>query len=195
MDWPTFAVEMVKALAWPVATITGLIMLRKPIAGLIPLLQKLKYKDFELEFGRRVEEAKADAAAELPAPEVLALPSGLPDSMRELARVSPRAAVTEAWRQVEVAAFEAAKRNQVPIRSRAAASPTSVMRELASENVVDQGKVALFHDLRGLRNQAVHAPEFALSYDAALEYASLAQRLASYLESASRGDGDRPRDV
>ena len=186
MDWPTFAVEMVKALAWPTAAIAALLVLRKPIAGLIPLARKLKYKDFEMEFGQQVREAKADAAVELPLPTTRALPAVVPNPLRELAEVSPRSAVTEAWRQVEVAATEAARRNDISLGNRDAYSPSQVMRELIRARVVDEGKVGIFHELRSLRNQAVHAPDFALSAESALEYAEIARRLADYLQSATR---------
>jgi hypothetical protein len=189
MDWPTFTVEIVKALAWPGATITGLVMLRQPIAGLIPLMQKLKYKDLELEFGKQVQEAKEEAAEELPASTVVAaLPSGQSDPIRELARVSPRSAVLESWRGVEAASLEAASRNGISLGFRDASSPVRVIRALERASVVEPGFMGLFHDLRGLRNQAAHAPDFALSADAAMEYAQLARSAAEYLRTAKAND-------
>lgn len=36
MDWLTFIAEIIKALAWPGAIVVLVLVLRKPIAGLIP---------------------------------------------------------------------------------------------------------------------------------------------------------------
>jgi hypothetical protein len=186
MDWPTFAVEMVKALAWPITTLVGLLVLRRPIVSLIPLLQRLKYKDLELDFARRVSEVRAEAAAELPTAQVPALPPAELETMRELARVSPRAAVIEGWRQVELAAVEAARRNDVSLDAHEALNPNRVLLRLQKAGVVDSGKIGLYHDLRALRNQAAHAPEFALPAEAALQYAEIARELADYLRTAGR---------
>lgn len=187
MDWLTFIAELIKMLAWPLTVLAIVILLRKPLAGLIPLLQRIKYKDFELEFGRQVREVRAEANEELPPPQKpkAMIPQG-PDPILELARVSPRAAVTEAWRQVEAAALDAAQRNNVPLRYREAVSPVRVIRALEKAEVVDPAPMAIFHDLRALRNQAAHAPEFAISTEAVIEYVELARRLIEYLGSVGR---------
>jgi hypothetical protein len=144
-----------------------------------------------MEFGQQVKEVRAEAPAELPASTTQALAPGVPDTMRELARVSPRSAVTESRRQGEMAAQEAARRNDIFLSPREVNSPTHLLRELTRAEVIDQGKVGLFHDLRSLRNQAVHAPEFALSQEAAVEYAEVARQLAEYLRSEKPADGGR----
>jgi uncharacterized protein YutE (UPF0331/DUF86 family) len=187
LDWLTFIVELIKTLAWPLTVLAILILLRKPLIGLIPLLQRIKYKDFELEFGRQVREVRAEANEELPPPQKpKAMIPQAPDPILELARVSPRAAVTEAWRQVEAAALDAAQRNNVPLQYREAVSPVRVIRALEKAEVVDPAPMAIFHDLRALRNQAAHAPEFALSTEAVIEYVELARRLIEYLSSVGR---------
>ncbi len=55
MDWLTFLATIIQAVAWPVTIVAIAYLLRKELRALIPLLTKLKYKDIELEFGRRVE--------------------------------------------------------------------------------------------------------------------------------------------
>lgn len=190
MDALTFIAEIVKALAWPAMVLTLVFLLRKPIADLIPLLTRLKYKDLELEFGRRLAEVTAEAGEELPPPHPLApLEAAEEQTLLELAKVSPRSAVTEAWRQVEVAAVEAARRNDISLSPSDATSPARVLRALERHRVIDAGKLDLIHNLRELRNQAVHSPDFAVTSAAALEYAQLARRVVEFLKAA-RGCAD-----
>lgn len=192
MDALTFISELVRSLAWPATSVVLVLLLRKPIAELIPLLRRLKYKDLELEFGRRVAEVKAEASEELPPPQPpAAYEAAEEQTLLELAKLSPRAAVTEAWRQVEVAAIEAARRNDISVSPSEAMSPTRVLRALERHRVIDAGKLGLMHDLRGLRNQAAHSPEFAISTAAALEYVQLARRMFDFLKVARRGDAER----
>jgi uncharacterized protein YutE (UPF0331/DUF86 family) len=187
LDSLSFTAELINTLAWPLTVLVIIVLLRKPIAGLIPLLQHIKYKDFELEFGRQIREVRAEANEELPPPKKPeAAIAQAPDPLFELSRISPRAAVLEAWKQVETAALDAAQRNDVPLKYRDAASPVRVIRVLENADVVDPAVMAIFHDLRALRNQAAHAPEFALSTEAVLEYVELAKRLIDYLRTAER---------
>ena len=52
-----FAAKIVASLAWPVTLLAIIFFLRKPIKNLLPFLERLKYKDFELSFRRQLEEA------------------------------------------------------------------------------------------------------------------------------------------
>jgi len=108
MTWLEFISSLATALAWPGAVLALALVLRKPLAELIPLLQRMKYRDFEMEFRRRVSEAREEAGVE---DEASTEAEPTPEEARiiELAKVSPRAAVTEAWLWVEFASLGAAK--------------------------------------------------------------------------------------
>lgn len=181
MDLLTFIAELVKALGWPVAVVIIVLVLRRPIAALIPLLQRLKYKDLELEFGRAVEEIKAEAVHELPPSTThKALPTGTEERITKLAEISPRAAVLEAWRTVENLLMQIAQR-RLPPDEGGKLIPYKTISLLERDETLSPGLGSLLRDLRGLRNQAAHAPDFALSLESALEYASLAERAVQQL--------------
>lgn len=182
MNWLEFIASIVGSLAWPAVLIAIFYFIREPIRNLLPLLQRLKYKELELEFSRRVEEVSAEVVQELPA-----LPAAAPVQTDELtkaaklAETSPRAAVLEAWLSVEAAAFDAARRLGWLLPSQKAANGSFAMKFLERHEQVDRSIVGLLRELRSLRNQAAHTPEFALSKSAAIEYASSATRVAEYL--------------
>src|SRR5271157_6230693 len=110
MDWLNFLTNIVASLAWPCTIIIIIFLMRKPIRDLLPLLQRLKYKEFELEFGKRVEEVKEEIETALPGEAQRILPSQEVEPLVKLAEISPSAAVLESWRSVEHAAIEAAQR-------------------------------------------------------------------------------------
>jgi hypothetical protein len=181
-----FIASIVNSLAWPLVVLGSVVILRGPLRALLPLLQRLKYKDLELDFGQQVRELNAEVAAELPAPGAAALPPiGGDPVIARLAETSPRAAVLEAWRAVEAAALLAARRLGGEV-FRDKAFTLHAIRFLEGLDGLDSAIVSLLRDLRGLRNQAAHAPEFALSPGSALEYAAAADRVASYLRGVAR---------
>jgi hypothetical protein len=188
MDWLTFIVEIAKALGWPGAFVVALLVLRKPLKGLIPLLTKLKYKDIELEFGKGMELAKEEAAA-LPQPENRKLEQDLlPEKIMRLAAVAPRAGVLESWRMVEAELAALGRRLPSTLQKAvSAAGPlhirtNDVLRQLEHEQQADPRLVSVLRHLKHLRNEAAHAPEFTLSEEAALEYGILAEEVRLQLE-------------
>ena len=182
MDWLTFLSSLTGSLAWPATAITVVLILRKPLRGLLPLVQKLSYKGLELEFGERVKEVRAQVARELPEAAGPAQRQSRDErALGALAAVSPRAAVLEAWREVELAALGAAQR--LADEGFGPVPQTLTQQALAFlERSLDGTAVRLLRSLRALRNQAAHAPDFALSTDSALEYAASADAVARYLE-------------
>jgi hypothetical protein len=182
MNWLEFIANIVGSLAWPAVFIAVFYFLREPVENLLPLLQRLKYKEIELEFNRRVEEVRAEVVQELPP-----LPTAAPAQTDELtkaarlAETSPRAAVLEAWLSVEMAAFDAARRLDWQVPNDKASNGAFAMKFIERHPQVDRSIVGLLRELRSLRNQAAHAPEFALSKSAAIEYASSAARVAEHL--------------
>src|SRR5579859_300435 len=180
MDCLTFIASIIKSLAWPLAVIVIVLVLRKPLGSLLPLLQRLKYKDLELDFGKRVEEVSDEVARELPGETTSPLPASDSSAIARLAEVSPRSAVLEAWREVEIAAIDAARK----VGGEAFRTKTltyQAIRFLEQNESLERNVISLLRDLRGLRNEAAHAPDFALSKESAQEYASSAAAVARHL--------------
>jgi hypothetical protein len=173
MDWLTFIGQVLDTAAWPITVLAILVLLRTPLSGLIPLLQRFKYKDLELEFGRQLQAVRQEIQAELPGAAVpRTMASGRQATVHRLAEASPRAAVLEAWREIEDALVDAAQRRNLDGRGH----PTE------HGQAVDPGKIGILHELLALRNVAAHGPDLALSRDAALEYARVARTIVGYLE-------------
>ena len=186
MDWLTFLSKLIDSLAWPVSVFLVAVLVRKPLRSLMPLLHRLKYKELELEFGQRVEEIKTELARELPKESQLALPSAEAQPLVRLAEVSPRSAVLEAWRGVELAALEAA-RKLAGDEFRNRTLTYQALRFLERNKAIDGNVITLLRDLRGLRNDAAHAPDFALSSTSAVQYAASAEAVARYLREVKEG--------
>lgn len=184
MNWLEFLASVIAAVAWPSVVLVIFLFLRHPAKSLLPFLQRLKYKEFELEFNRRVEEMSAEVVHELPAP-----PPGTPGVQEELvavaklAEISPRAAVLESWLEVETAAADAARRLGWQAPSEKASSGSFAIKFLEKQPALDQSIVGLLRELRALRNQAAHIPDFALTKASAIEYGSNAAKIAKYFRN------------
>jgi len=172
-------IRILEILAWPVTVLVLAVLFRSELVKLLARLSSVKYKDFEAQFERELRQAERDVA-HLRTARIDAKPTPLEptvyDQLLRIAEVSPRAAVSEAWRLVENAAVAAARVAQIEVPQRG--SPVSAaVGSFVREEVFSEDAVALFDRLRRLRNDAVHAPDFALDAIDVERYVDLALRL------------------
>ena len=185
MDILTFISKLVDSLAWPVASTVLVFMLKDEIKRLLPFVKKLKAGPVEAEFEREVKELKATAEAQ---PEILPPPEGITPERQmllQLVQVNPRSAVLEAWRGIEEASIRVIQNKAVYVPEKESRFPLSVVRALNKSSLLTSDELALYHDLRSLRNQAAHVQDFAPNTDAALNYIELAGRLRQALQRAA----------
>ena len=52
MDNLTFVADLIGSIAWPVTTVMLVLLVRKPLLAMLPLVQSAKYGDFEVSFER-----------------------------------------------------------------------------------------------------------------------------------------------
>jgi len=178
MNWMEFIAAIVRAVAWPAVVMVAFVLLRKPLAGLVPLLKHLKYKEFELEFAQEVRDLRETANRTLPP--LATRPSRVPeeDPLLQLASVSPRAAVVEAWRLVESSARRANAARGTPAAEGRPLAGLDEIRVLQRDGVLDNATLDMMTRLRSLRNQAAHREEFLVDEASAREYVQLAAALA-----------------
>lgn len=179
MNATEFLIELSDKLAWPVAVIVLVLLLRKQIVRLLENLRSMKYKDLSLEFGQQLEKAKEEAK-KANVPDVSeGLAKDKIEYYEELSRISPRAAVLEAWLQVETIAEKIIRKRGEKYRRRAL-NPFFV--KLATTLRLAEWESSLYNALRTLRNEVVHKENAQISREIAMDYAELALGLASRIE-------------
>jgi len=184
MDWLTFVTKMTEALAWPIAGVAILIVFRKQFAALVPQIRRIKAGPIEAEFEHKLKELRAAAdsgAKPLPPSNTL---SARERVLFQLAEINPRSAILEAWQHLEIAA-----RQRVLELGLHEAGPErrpilDAYRALGKAKVLDSEELALFGELRALRNQAAHVEQFTPTKAAAIDYINLCKRLVARIEAA-----------
>ncbi len=185
VSWMEFLASLVNSLAWPATLLVVAVLLRRPFARTLrtAVLRRLKAGPggVELEWDRALEEAQTELAVEqLPAEAAASVESigetenDFLDEMRQLARISPEAAVMESYRRVEQELrplLEA--RVPPPSQRRRWSSLRALARQAVKSNALSPREVAVLNDLSALRNAAAHQ-RVELDEGRALAYADLA---------------------
>ena len=179
-----FTIRLIEALAWPAAIVVIVFSFRGELRKMLPLLRKLKAGPIEAEFEKAILEAKEEAELLTYDSNAIEVLDNKAEPLLKLAESNPRSAILESWLGVESALKRAAFQHAgSPLPS--ASSPIQQIRVLDRDDLLNPVDVALFHDLRGLRNQAVHISDLQLSSTAAKNYIELAANLQSRLEKLS----------
>ena len=190
MDTVTALVELTKALAWPLVTLAVFMLFRRPLLALIPGIKSLKFAGAEVTVASKVDEVKALAKA-IPPPnvdETPATPESLSESERlyEIANLSPRAAISEAWRKVEIAGVDAVRLSCPPDLNISLRSPSAFAEALRRYEVITKELFIAVAKLRKIRNEAVHAADFDIEPTTARDYVETALAVAMDLKGASK---------
>lgn len=173
MDLLTFIAELFKAGAWPVAAVSIALIFRKQIQALLVRLKKGKFGPAEFEFEEAVRELQQDAVE-------LQLPAASQSSVPTLsqAALEPRAVVLQSWIEVESAIEALAKKHGLLTEGKSPSS-SQLVRALKNAEVLKPEYIALFSELRFLRNRAAHERDFNPSAESVQGFARLAKELAA----------------
>jgi uncharacterized protein YutE (UPF0331/DUF86 family) len=189
MDTLTFIAEIVKAIIWPLTLIVAILLLWKPIHAFFPSsMAKLKYKDLEIDFSKQVQQLAEEAKQSLD------MPSAQYDEdteiehkkLLDIAQVSPRAALLEAWMILENEAFQAMKQKDPKLTTTILKTPMQVGINLEKLGLINCSQKEIFDKLRNLRNAAAHAMDFAFDAKAAVKYVEMALNLTNHIRSQSK---------
>lgn len=176
MNWKEFTASVVQSLAWPAITLILAIILRGTIVDLVLRIKRIKHKDTELEFEAKVKEIESKISV---APVIKQSP---PSPLLDLASVSPRAAIMEAWIGLEALLYKKAvdldrlklNKHQVPL--------TAIITILEDLKIIDLKTSRSILEMRNLRNQVAHTEDLNIAPEVANRYIELAKEFTEKLK-------------
>lgn len=188
MDTLTFTAKIIESIAWPIATVILVVLLRAEIQSLLPFLKRLKAGPLEAEFERELLELRTTVEFE-PVQQPAEKPLSIAEQkLLQLIEINPRSAILEAWQGVEAYARKLTIDLGLYEPGPESRPLLDAYRAIARANLLSTEDLALFQELRSLRNQAAHAEDFNPTKAAAHNYVQLASRLRAKLERPDVGD-------
>lgn len=184
MDTLTFISNIVSALAWPIAVLMIVLVLRSPLVGLLRNLKRLRFKDAELDFEQAIIELKGIEAQE-------GKQTPLTESKLKLAELSPRGAILESWLELEEALTSAAEAQGIGTTRPGGVSgrpvpvdPWALAQMLAVSGRLSSNSLERFQKLRQIRNKAVHVTDDVIRQEDAESFARLVAELKMEIRNA-----------
>lgn len=172
-------IRVLDVLAWPSTAFLLIWLARKQIRLLVPLIERIKYKDVEIKFGKRLADVTEDIG------EAPLLDSGAPEEAAKiyaLAEISPPSAVLEAWKDLEVIAQEKV-RQLLPDGETYRKPLARSLDYLDYKGALSPSAASAARELKMLRNEAVHAGSKEISREDAIQYGAVASQIRAQIEA------------
>lgn len=181
MNWFGLFASIIDSLAWP--TLVGIVifLLRDSFNQLLQRLSRFKYKDVEANFNERLNDLQPTESI---ATETERL---VPDgdntvTLLELADISPRGAILEAWIKIE-----SSTRGFLESVGMERRKYYQGLRRLSPEHLSKIEQVIHpYEELRILRNEAAHSSDFDLTPETARRYIETATWVEQTIKEATR---------
>jgi len=210
MSWLDFFAALAGHIfSWPVAVVVAVLVLRKPLAELLPNVKDIEAFGGRVSFGTRLAQAEEDVAGALEATGSAGGSGGPPrdsdgrsavgrydDRFGTLARQAsknPSFTVVGAWQQTAEALSELARAIN-PDRT-TAPNPIQAVRELRRAEVIDDRLAGALTELRILRNDVAHGKHNPNAGEA-LAYVKAASDIYAFLRDRREqieGDSEPPQ--
>ena len=190
MDWLTFISNIVASLVWPATVIALVVLLKDQLPRIISSIRKVKYKGVELEFGDAIKAVANEVANSVPQSQSNVIGERSKDEINSrllsIAELAPRAAILEAWIQVEAAAADLISKKNLSSR-KGYVGPSRLRDDLQKANILNSKQLTIFEQLRHLRNEAVHVHDADFTDDSVKNYIESSVKIATYLEDLAQG--------
>jgi len=184
MDSKSFIIHLLDIAIWPVTIFILIMMFRKYLVELIPLLKKLKYKDLELDFGQKMQKLKKDAEDSFTNNSEEKYTKEK-EHLHSLSEISPCAAIMESWKEVEVSTLKLIMKHKPDVKIDSSTPYRHMQTIFEKDKLIEMKMIKVFGDLRTIRNRAAHAINYEINTEKAVEYVDVALKLKAYLEKGS----------
>lgn len=191
-------VALVGACAWPLAITIFFLLFREPISQVVLGLRELELPGVKAKLGERIQEIKEKAEEIQPAQ----LEANIPDyeqaeslaalsDAKEVAAISPNAAISLAWSVVEQEIARTVHDLRLDIPTHRYVTPRNAARVLHRHGLIGPAMVDLLDEMQAVRNGVAHMQMDIASEDATA-FISAAKRVIAKMISLRASYLDEP---
>ncbi len=163
-------VKLIDTVIWPLIMLWISYLFKSEIKQVFTRIESVKYKEIEARF-KDILVVAENALENNPNFELLN-DKDLEKyyKITRMVEYSPRVAVIESWLELEQYILKIQSNSP---ENNEYLSATDVINDLISKKIIRAGYRVVIKELKSLRNEAIHRPEFAIGQEEALDYVKL----------------------
>ena len=169
-------IKILEIIAWPIIVACGMLLFKKDIGSVFRRLTKVETSAAKMMFNEEIKEVEKQL---LDTPRIENKESGSWISeMNAIAKLSPRAAIIEAWTSIEMACIKVGMVQGTSIQR---FSPKALEQFLYDIPSFENAMIKRVMDLRSLRNRVTHGMDADFDFIDAEKYIALADKTVNAL--------------
>lgn len=188
MNTFAFVASVIGSLAWPITLLIVVILFLKNGSRVAKFVKSIRFKDFELTLRDNLE--KARIVAESVEVGLVSPPSSgerdeSEDKVLALAQIDTGVAILKSWQKLESALIRMRQHNGLMRFT----TNSSIVQRLFESKKINESDLALFNQLRSIRNAVVHSQKRSISIAEVVEYDQFVKTLGRRLEEIQAEPG------
>lgn len=167
-----YVIEILRICAWPLTVCLAVLVFRNDIHAIVGRISTIRYKNLEATLSGKIRDAQNISRS------MKKLAATKDSSTDELAgrlyrilEISPKAAILEAWSEIEAEAFKNDTRGST---RKHGFTPLKILEFTEGNSGFSQKELQLLTELRSARNNAAHLPDIIIEKDDAERYIEIA---------------------
>lgn len=172
-------INLLDVIVWPCIVLIIVIMLRKPIKALLPFVDNIRFKGFEIKFRKRLNQIKEEAKE---AGIEFQTEISEETEIYKLLEISPSSAILESWKELEVSARKKVE-ELAPHETKYKNFLQRPIEYLEYTGALIPSTARATRELEFLRNQTAHSSDVKITKEDALGYSALSKAILKQIES------------
>jgi len=174
-------IKLLDVVVWPLVVLVAMFIFRRALTKLIGRLKSFESNNNKLVFDQEIQQFEQMVVNFEPVENDETASNDWKAKMLEVAKISPRAAIIEAWTSIELACIEAGMRSGTVGPQRF--YPKMLEDFLYKTEGFDGNKISQIMKMRQLRNTVVHGRDQDFDYIDSEKYIDLADKVLRAVKS------------
>lgn len=175
-------VRILDIVIWPAVVITALIMFKGALRTLLGRIRSFESSNNKIEFDTQVEQLeRINVNSDILLPEESEESKTWKETLLQIAKLRPRAAIIEAWTSIELACIEAGMQRGTVGPSRF--YPQMLEEFLSKTEGFDRSMIQQIMEMRKLRNLVIHGRDQEFGFLDSEKYIDLADKVLTAIKA------------
>ena len=173
-------IKIIEIIVWPFTVCFGILIFKNDIHTIIQRISTIKYKDLEATLSNSIKDAeKISKNIKIKKISDNTQNLELESRLLRILDISPKAAILEAWAEIEAEAF---KKDLVSGTTFKRVLPVKILEYVGKHSKLSAQELELLNDLRVVRNRASHLPDIIIKLGDAEKYINVAIKVITLLK-------------
>jgi hypothetical protein len=174
-------IHLIQVIVWPFVLFTFFIFMKKDIKQLFFRLSNIEFGGVKANLSEVKNSIKElDIKSDLKHQNTTNIEVEYPtkEDLLRIAEISPKAAIMETWRNIEIKLNKLARNYNIEVINIAGGK---TLQQLVDQSILPRKLIEIYHQMRIIRSKVAHSPDYFVKFNEAIDYINSASEIFELL--------------